>query len=506
MGSNMARLVGTDQIFKYRSLRRDLATVNIFSDEGFIRSAGKKLQNTVFQQKISTKFLSGMYFDAFYLAKRPLTSKFVPVPKNWIKKTEINLKKNISIYSIYSWRIYLIFIFINAAKKSFFAKKFILDSDPENSFQIIIDPRDVKIPSLNILLPEYSFINWLSKERFPQEKFSITDGIRTVNSHYGQIGHIKSHKTAFVQRFFNITVNLYMIFLTLAEIIVYRQWKSLLVLEEIVYKKKIELNLDCKKPIIALFSNSFGPCRPLWTTAQVKYGVKAINYFYSLDLEPRIFGSSMPQDTLLPIATWDEYWLIDTAQRNRLDTVLNPKAKVHLTGFPWMFDSILRNFSQSDYLKIAMFDIAFKDDYVGWSTHYPYGLAGQEFNEEFVTTVLDLAKQYNFQVFHKRKIQSSNSVKYTKFIDGLQKEFPKHLLNVSAHTSPIRLAKVVDGSISQPYTSTGQLCHYYTNSVYFNPKKNELGLVVNPSEILELNKVELEIWINCLLEKKNSKI
>ncbi len=491
----MKRSVGAEQIFKYRSLRKDLVSTKIFSDEGFISSAGKEIQNTLLQQKISEAFLNRMYFDAFYLARNPLASKFIPVPKNWINKIEINLNKNLSIFSKYSWKFFLIRMSLNAIKKSFFVKKFIWDLNPENDFQIVLDPRDLEIPSNANLIAEYSFINWLSKERFPDRRFSITDGNRVVNSNCGQINFVEVSKTSFISKLANIMVNISKMFCALAEIISCTSWKSILILDQIVFKKKIESMSDCTEPLIALFSNSFGSYRPLWTTAEIENEIEAVSYFYSLELEPILIESNIPPDTLLTVATWDEYWVINKAQSKKLNTVLSSKARVQVVGFPWMSDSPTKYLNENDGLKIALFDIAFKDDFVGWSTYYHLGLAGEEFHAEFVWTVMTLSKQYNFQVLHKMKIQSDGNSKYNKFIDGIQGEFPEHLVKIDSRTSPIRLAKIVDGSISQPYTSTAEWCRSYTNSVYFNPKKDKLMGVLKPTEIPELNKEELELWI-----------
>ncbi len=501
----MARLVETKQILEYRSLRRGLAKIKIFTDENFVDSAGKELQNTLFQQKISSKFLNQKYFDAFFLRKYPKIGRFVPVPTNWKNYIEVNLKKQIPKSSVYSWKFFLILMSLNSMKNALFAKKFIIDLNAENDFQIIIDPRDAEIPSRENLVAQYNLVNWLSTKRFSESKFSISDGKRLTNSYFGQIGTVEVHRANLYARIFNTTVNLKTIFCALCEIIMYRRWKSLLILDELIYKKKIESISICTKPIIALFSNSFGPYKPLWTTANKEVRVKAVNYFYSLDLEPPSFKSHMAQDTLLSIATWDEYWVVDEAHRNRVNVILDSEAQVKVVGFPWMSDFAISNLNQGDSLKIALFDIAFKDNFVGWSTYYPLGLAGQDFHSEFVRSILKLAQRHNVQVIHKKKSHSTSAAKYTKFMNDLQKEFPKHLLSVNAHTSPIRLAKVVDGSISQPYTSTGEWCHSYTNSVYFNPKKYEFKISMNPTKIPELNTFELETWLTDLISKKTDK-
>jgi hypothetical protein len=501
----VARLVETKQILEYRSLRRDLAKIKIFADENFIDSAGKGLQNILFQQKISSKFLNRKYFDAFFLSRYSKIDRFVPVPTNWRKCIEVGLKKQIPKSSVYSWRIFLILMSLKSMKNALLAKKFIIDLNSENDFQIIIDPRDAEIPSGENLVAQYNLVNWLSTNRFSECKFSISDGKRLVNSYFGQIGTVEVRRVNFRAKIFNTTANFKMIFCVLCEVIIYRRWKSLLVLDELIYKKKIESITISTKPIIALFSNSFGPYKPLWTTANKEVQVKAVNYFYSLDLEPPSFNTRMPQDTLLSIATWDEYWVIDEAHRNRVNVVLDSKAQVEVVGFPWMSDFAISSINQGDSLKIALFDIAFKDNFVGWSTYYQLGLAGQEFHSEFVRSILKLAQRYNVQIIHKKKSHSITATKYTKFMTDLQKEFPKHFLSVNANTSPIRLAKVVDGSISQPYTSTGEWCQPYTNSVYFNPKKYEFEVSMNPTKIPELNTFELEKWLTDLISKKTNK-
>ena len=119
---------------------------------------------------------------------------------------------------------------------------------------------------------------------------------------------------------------------------------------------------------------------------------------------------------------------------------------------------------------------------------------------KFLDDVYDLAIKYNFIVVWKtkREFAYAHSQSYIRFIKRFSNR--PNVIKVESETSAFKITKNASGSISMPFTSTGQVAQINNiNSIYYDPTrilfKDDRGR--QNCELIS-GRNELDLWFKTL--------
>ena len=251
--------------------------------------------------------------------------------------------------------------------------------------------------------------------------------------------------------------------------------------------------------------------KPIWTYDAERKGSTIYLYFYATGIKsPDFKNSNGIQAHFFKDMTWRNYLVWDLYQKEFIKNITSCNSKIKVVG-PINFAS---GFTPKILNKknISLFDIQpFRDSWFqisGNETDY------YEANTaiKFIKDVINIAYEYGFTVYHKRKRDITNTVlgygtRHIKYMNFLKKYSTTYdnFISIDPETDAYSMIRKTELTISMPFTSTSVYAkHINKPTFYYDP----IGLVKKSDpaghgiKILS-NRKELKGWFEQNYKKKS---
>lgn len=239
---------------------------------------------------------------------------------------------------------------------------------------------------------------------------------------------------------------------------------------ELIIAKRFSLVCVKELPDKIVFSDNHGVLMPIWVNELKKSGVQVDYIFFSSYDSPTVYDAEDPRQDFWKLNSWPKIICVDQYQADFMNKNLVYKdQKVEIGGFPLFSDCDL-NIPVFDRFTISLFDFEPGKDHLGISTISECGYNTFEVNENFMSTVYEIAQELDAVILHKPKRRSNlenRSTKYKKFIKSLD---PQHYISLAPEVSAARLILNSNSTISMPISTPSLIANYYgKKSLYFDP-------------------------------------
>ena len=233
-------------------------------------------------------------------------------------------------------------------------------------------------------------------------------------------------------------------------------------------------------------------------------GTKIIYINTSLAIDPQVHDKTNHVNWS-EFSEWREIWCVSDLQVRHLDQLkLFNKPSFFNKGVPdWndLFNYQLFDKSIARKGTIAIFDYEPNVNYFGYSSLNDLHLSYEETIFQFIQDIADIARKFNFNVFHKAKrdIGNRRSNNYQLFLNKLSAE-NNFFNSVDPNYSARRLINKTNATISIPFTSTSLIAkEEHKPCAFYDPngRVNSNDRACSEIKVL-LNIEELEHWFKNL--------
>lgn len=250
------------------------------------------------------------------------------------------------------------------------------------------------------------------------------------------------------------------------------QWETWILASQLVDKTVLEATQGSGQASVHLFNNSSALVRPLWSVVAPRYNIRSVCYFYSTNIEPRLY---LPEaDGGHVRGAWQLFWwdeaivwderhadfLSHTAIRSSNTRKVPPVTFVAATRK-------IHNFSR----QIAVFDVTPFNmrKQATWTETLLYS---PDVIEAFMTDIADVADWLGLDVAWKpkRELSSVNNAAYISLQESMLQRKNLRLLPVGV--SAEQLIDKSCAAISIPFASTGLIASFRGKpSAFFDPSR-----------------------------------
>lgn len=470
-------------------LKNDLSDIDLVSKKNDLKISFLKQVNfnIVLKQYVYEKFLQNLSFNFFFLKSLSKNSSIsFYIHPYWFCHIEKKYKLNKFISLTY----FCIFLFSRIAKalnfvfKNIFFKKKIMIKNKI----CVMNFNETKPLEKKLNYSEFSIFNWIAKT-FSANEDEIFNNDSENNIFQIDLGFKK-----------NCFFLVYSFFITIKALIMlfFKNYNYLLLLEEIIISKKIDMitKNELPKKFIFIFYDTV--YRPLWTYIAERRGIsiELINYAGSF---PSIQKKNLPYPVeldFIKILSWPNMHLFS---QNLLEYYqkFNRNIKFIIHKFIYFIDSD-KAFNLPDGKTIAFFDVYPARNYYRSLLCSLDDFANQKNSILIFKDLINICENLNINIVYKpkRNISSIHSKAYKKFIQSIQNN--KRVIFLNPEISPFRIIQKVSAVISRPFTTTSLIAKKLNvNSAYYDPidyiDPNDPGR--QGIELIK-KKNELYLWLN----------
>ena len=285
---------------------------------------------------------------------------------------------------------------------------------------------------------------------------------------------------------------------------------SFIMYNELSMSYLIRAAKDNRIPKKIMFHQTGYLFKPIWTYDAERKGSIVYLYFYATGIKsPDFKNSNGIQGHFFKDMTWKNYLVWDIYQEKFIQNITFFDSIIEVVG-PIKFSSGL-NPKINNKKSISLFDIQpFRDSW--------FQISGNETDYykvdtaiKFIKDIVEIANEYGFTVYHKRKRDITNTVlgygtRHIKYINFLKKISMKYDNFFSLHpeTDAYAMIRKTEITISMPFTSTSIYAkHVNVPTFYYDPidlvKKNDPA--AHGIKTLT-NSLELKDWFKKNFAKK----
>jgi len=246
-------------------------------------------------------------------------------------------------------------------------------------------------------------------------------------------------------------------------------------LNEIMKAKFLSDNIDYIKLHSVVFNNSIGSIKPLWSIVLEENFVK-INYcFYACYAEPLDLDGNLPIDGFWKLANWKNIYVVDQYQKLQLeDQIIFNSTIIVPSVIPWWTDNslILPIFKKK---AICLFDTILHSNLYSLGTLNQIGWYKAEIAIEYLSTVLEVARDLDALVLYKFKRMREVSIKNKTHWNAILKltaDYKDIIVKIDDSVSSERLILASTVTVSKPLSTTALIAKSVSKpSLYYDPTK-----------------------------------
>ena len=492
----------------YLITRTKIKSINkLFS--GFFTNINNDDLEISIRQFLISNLLGSRFYKSIYVSLRTKNPVYSALPFEWIKilnEEKVQVNKVLSYTILYFFMIKKLIsalsYFLKTCKKSFFQifkSKELFNSNSVYLMNLIPDT----VPKNNY--NKYNVFNWyinyFNKDNSIKE---IRHSLKNVNFEYNGFRCRYVDPIPPIQSFYKIISFIFYFSYALVLSLILAFFLNpyyVIFLKEFLKEKHLKLTPKKNLPKEFLFNNENMIYRPFWTYYCEKKGIKIYLYNWSCgfpDLKTKDGYSC--NEVGDEIQSWQYILQWSNLYIDYLRGIINSKKVIFKLCKPVFYIDSNHEFKVPKKKFIVLFDViplrkCFHD-------LLPIALEYRTFSvgKKFLDDVYELSLKYNFIIIWKtkRKYAYSHSQSYIRFTERFSK-LP-NVIKVDPETSAFKITKNASGSISMPFTSTGQVAQINKiNSIYYDPTrilfKDDRGR--QNCELIS-GKNELDLWFKTL--------
>ena len=461
------------------------------------------------RQFLISNLIGSKFYNLIYVSLSTNKPVVFPLPYEWIKilnEKKIRVNKILSFCFLYYFMLKMLasalVYFIEVCKNSFlqlFNSDLKLNSNSAYLMNLI--PLTVPKNKFN----KYNIFNWYINY-FNQDKSikEIRHSLKNTNFEYSGFKCRYVEPIPPIQSFFKILVFIiYFSYSLILSIIIafFLNPYYVIFLKEFLKEKHIKLISKKNLPKEFLFNNENMIYRPFWTYYAENQGIKTYLYNWSCgfpDLKTKDGYSA--NEIGDEIQTWQYILQWSNLYLDYLKSIIKSKKVIFKLCKPVFYIDSNSKFDFPNKKFITVFDViplrkCFHD-------LFPIALEYRVFSvsKKFLDDIYDLSVRYGYTLVWKtkRNFAYTHSQAYIRFTENFSNR--PNVLKVEPETSVFKIVKHSSGSISMPFTSTGQVAQVYNvNSIYYDPTrillKDDRGK--QNCELIS-GKNELDLWFQNL--------